>query len=66
MRIYTKHIEVLGLTPNELDKLLAMVDEAKRGQTVHYAEREMSPGQFFGISINISHEYTPHPPIRTA
>ena len=56
MRIYSKTIKVLGLAPHELDLLMQMVAEAKNGQTVHYSERETSPGQSFGISVSKENE----------
>ena len=57
MRIYSKRIHVLGLTPNEISQLLDMVTEAKAGHTVNYSERQQPDGSFFGISIDPKNEH---------
>lgn len=59
MRIYTKHIKVLGLAPHELEMLKQMVDEAKAGHTVNYSERQTGRDQYFGISISPDNEQRP-------
>lgn len=59
MRVYTKHIKVLGLAPHELEMVMQMVQEAKDGKIVHYAERQTAPGEYFGISVDAQYEYKP-------
>ena len=59
MKIYTKRIHVLGLTKTELSLMRDMLAEAEKGVTVNYAERQVAPGMYFGISVDKSNEYVP-------
>ena len=52
MRIYTKHIRVIGLTKQELQGLREMIGEAEKGTMVNYAERPMGRDTFLGLSIS--------------
>lgn len=52
MRIFTKRIQVIGLTPQELAAFKEMISEAERGTVVHYAERDMGHGTFLGVSVS--------------
>ncbi len=73
MRVYTKHIKVLGLTKLEISLLRDMITEAERGVTViteaergvtiNYSERQVAPNEYFGISVSPQNEYTPKIPL---
>lgn len=56
MRIQKKTVNVLLLSKREIDLLYQMVDDASRGQTVHYAETQTGVNQFFGVSVDDSHD----------
>ena len=66
MRIYSKRIHVLGLTPNELSQLQDMIAEAKAGHTVNYSERQQPDGSFFGISVDPKNELFPREQVKPA
>ncbi len=61
MRVQRKTISVLLLSQREIDTLAGMIDEAKRGHTVHYAETQTGPNQFFGVSIDEAHDEANNP-----
>ena len=62
MRVYSKTIKVLALTPDEMSQLTDMIKEASSGTVVHYSERQQANGQYFGISVDKSNE-TPIRPL---
>ena len=56
MRVFSKTIKVLALTPDEMNQLMDMIKEASNGTVVHYSERQQANGQYFGISVDKSNE----------
>ena len=52
MRVQKRTISVLLLSRREIDVLTEMMAEAREGKTVHYAERQTGPNQFFGVSVD--------------
>ncbi len=53
MRIQRKVVNQLLLTSSEVESLLQLVKQAKEGRTVHYAEKRMDNGTFFGIGVDM-------------
>lgn len=51
MKVVSKTIKMLVLSREEIDSLVTMVEEARKGTTVNYSERRLSNGQYFGISV---------------
>lgn len=51
MRTYRKTITVIEMTDEEVESLFTLATQAKEGHTSHYAEKQMSDGKFFGISL---------------
>ncbi len=62
MRLIVKHIKVLAMRPDEIAAMLDMVKEAQTGTTVHYAERHMDDGSYFGISVDKDNYTEPKTP----
>ena len=56
MRIKRKVINILQLSEREIQVLMGLVEQAKEGHISHYAEEEIAPGQFFGVSVAESHD----------
>jgi len=56
MRIQRKVVNQLLLTSSEVDSLVELISQAKAGRTVHYAEKRMDNGSFFGIGVDMPDE----------
>jgi hypothetical protein len=56
MRIQRKVVNQLLLSSDEVASLLGLIEAAKHGKTVHYAERRMDNGSYFGIGVDIPEE----------
>ena len=51
MKITTKRIRVITMTPEEHTKFLECMEAARQGHTSHYAESKLDDGSFLGVSI---------------
>ena len=51
MRIYTKRVQILEMTQEELDKFRELMDKAEQGHTVHYAETKLANGANLGVHM---------------
>lgn len=56
MRVQKKTVSVLLLSKREIDHLFHMVNDASEGHTVHYAEMQTGANQFFGVSVDDTHD----------
>lgn len=56
MRVQKKTVSVLLLSKREINHLFQMVDDASKGHTIHYAEMQTGANQFFGVSIDDTHD----------
>ena len=60
MRIKRKTVNMLLLSEREIEILFNLAERARTGQTVHAAEEEVAPGQFFGIAVAPEHDSMNH------
>jgi hypothetical protein len=51
MRITTKRIRVIEMTEEEIAKFHELMESAKQGREVNYAEERMADGSFLGVSV---------------
>lgn len=51
MKVITKRIKVIEMTQAEMRDFLALIDKARDGVTVNYAEQRLADGSFLGVSI---------------
>jgi len=51
MRVVTKRIKVIEMTPEEIRKFQELVSQAAIGHVSHYAEAQLDDGSFLGVSV---------------
>lgn len=60
MRLITKRLKVIAMTPEEMEKFLDLVHRAKEGHQSHYAEEQMDDGSYLGVSVEPHNDFM-HP-----
>jgi hypothetical protein len=51
MKVITKRLKVIQMTQSEMRDFLALIEKARDGTTVNYAEQKLQDGSFLGVSI---------------
>ena len=59
MKITTKKIRVISMTQEEMREFQTLMQKAAEGQTVNYAEKQLSDGTFLGVSVEETYDSAP-------
>ena len=57
MHIRTKKIRIISMTEEEMNEFMKLMDQARGGQLVNYAEKQLQDGSYLGVQLTSPQEY---------
>lgn len=60
MYIRTKKIRIVSMTVEEMNEFIKLMDQARGGQLVNYAEKQLQDGSYLGVQLTTPEEYLAH------